>query len=127
MLVYKYRQDMVYDCEVELEDSPAIPKFHTFQAPPAQDGYYAVMSQEGWKLVQGEAPEWPPVVPEFIIQANLTVAVREERNKLLASTDWTQGKDISDSVSDQYAIYRQALRDLPTQPGFPNNVIWPTI
>lgn len=51
--------------------------------------------------------------------------VRVERNKLLSDSDWTQGKDIPDSVSSQYAIYRQALRDLPEQAGFPFEVVYP--
>ena len=51
---------------------------------------------------------------------------RDMRNALLLKTDWTQGKDISDSISTPWASYRQALRDVPTQAGFPNNIQWPT-
>jgi hypothetical protein len=40
--------------------------------------------------------------------------IRNERNRRLAESDWTQGKDIPDSVSGPWAIYRQALRDLPS-------------
>jgi hypothetical protein len=29
-------------------------------------------------------------------------------------------------MSDAWKIYRQALRDVPNQDGFPQNVIWPT-
>ena len=41
--------------------------------------------------------------------------LREERNKRLAETDWTQLKDISlDSIREKnWKEYRQALRDLP--------------
>ena len=41
--------------------------------------------------------------------------LREERNKLIAETDWTQLKDISlDSIREKnWKEYRQALRDLP--------------
>lgn len=52
--------------------------------------------------------------------------VRAERNAKLSATDWTQGKDIPDSVSTPWAAYRQALRDVPDQPGFPWSVVWPT-
>ena len=51
--------------------------------------------------------------------------VRSQRNQLLAACDWTQGKDIPDTVSDPWAIYRQELRDVPDQPGFPWIVVWP--
>ena len=52
--------------------------------------------------------------------------VRAERDQKLAETDWTQGKDIADSVSAKYTTYRQALRDVPAQSGFPWDVQWPT-
>lgn len=51
--------------------------------------------------------------------------VREERNRRIATLDWTQGKDIPDSISSPAAIIRQALRDIPEQEGFPWNVVWP--
>ena len=53
-------------------------------------------------------------------------AVRGERNSLLVQSDWTQGKDISDNVSGPWAVYRQALRDIPRQAGFPWVIEWPT-
>lgn len=57
--------------------------------------------------------------------ASKATAVRAERDKLLAQTDWTQGKDIPDSVSTPWAVYRQTLRDIPSQVGFPWDVTFP--
>jgi chitodextrinase len=51
---------------------------------------------------------------------------RAERNRLLSETDWTQAKDVPDSVSTKWAPYRQALRDVPQQAGFPDNIQWPS-
>jgi len=50
--------------------------------------------------------------------------VRAERNAKLSATDWTQ---VADTTADKtaWATYRQALRNVPTQSGFPNNVVWP--
>lgn len=50
--------------------------------------------------------------------------VRDERNKRLAECDWTQ---LADAPVDDatWAVYRQALRDIPTQAGFPWNITWP--
>jgi len=50
---------------------------------------------------------------------------RNKRNQLLTATDWTQ---IADAPVDKaaWATYRQALRDIPQQEGFPDNIIWPT-
>jgi len=51
-------------------------------------------------------------------------AVRATRNKLLADCDWTQ---LPDAPVDHavWAAYRQALRDVTKQPGFPWNITWP--
>ena len=50
--------------------------------------------------------------------------VRNTRNDKLKECDWTQ---LADSTADKtaWATYRQALRDVPTQAGFPWNVQWP--
>ena len=40
--------------------------------------------------------------------------VRVERNKKLVETDWTQGADVPHAISSQYRMYRQILRDLPS-------------
>jgi hypothetical protein len=51
-------------------------------------------------------------------------SVRTTRNAKLKETDWTQ---IADSAADKaaWATYRQALRDIPNQAGFPWEVEWP--
>ncbi len=51
--------------------------------------------------------------------------LRNKRDQLLAATDWTQAADIPQATRDKYAAYRQALRDVPQQPGFPDNIQWP--
>lgn len=50
--------------------------------------------------------------------------VRADRNGRLSLCDWTQ---LADSTADKeaWAAYRQALRDIPDQPGFPWDVQWP--
>jgi len=52
-------------------------------------------------------------------------AIRTQRNKLLKESDWTQ---VADAPVDKaaWATYRQALRDITEQDGFPNNINWPT-
>jgi hypothetical protein len=52
-------------------------------------------------------------------------SVREQRNQKLKDTDWTQ---IADAPVDKaaWATYRQALRDVPSQAGFPWDIQWPT-
>jgi len=52
-------------------------------------------------------------------------AVRSERDVKLMMSDWTQLSDVPQAVKDRYVLYRQALRDVPSQSGFPTEVIWP--
>lgn len=51
--------------------------------------------------------------------------LRTQRDALLAETDWTQAADVPQLIKDKYAPYRQGLRDVPQQPGFPDNIQWP--
>jgi hypothetical protein len=57
--------------------------------------------------------------------AEQSKSVRDSRNVKLAECDWTQ---LADSTADKeaWATYRQALRDVPTQSGFPWDITWPT-
>lgn len=50
----------------------------------------------------------------------------EERNRLLAETDWMTLSD-SPGMSDAWKAYRQSLRDITLQDGYPNSVVWPEI
>lgn len=50
--------------------------------------------------------------------------VRNYRNRLLKQTDWTQTED-SPVNKASWKNYRQALRDITSQSGFPYEVIWP--
>lgn len=52
--------------------------------------------------------------------------VRTQRNTLLAQTDWTQLPDVSTEIKAKWAPYRQQLRDVTSQAGFPYNITWPT-
>ena len=54
--------------------------------------------------------------------------VRMARNAVLKSSDWRVMPDspLSDSKIAEWKTFRQALRNIPTQSGFPANVIWPT-
>jgi hypothetical protein len=60
-------------------------------------------------------------------------SVRDDRNKRLAATDWRVTYEVEKASVDGlgiqfplvWATYRQALRDITSQPGFPHNVTWP--
>ena len=52
------------------------------------------------------------------------ILVRKRRDALLKETDWYGLTDVT--MPTEIAVYRQALRDIPDQTGFPNEVTWPT-
>ena len=58
--------------------------------------------------------------------ASVASGVRATRDALLAACDWTQ---VADAPVDKavWNTYRQALRDVPIQEGFPTTVTWPTM
>jgi hypothetical protein len=51
-------------------------------------------------------------------------AVRQSRNAKLAETDWRYRRD--QTTTPEWDAYCQALRDVPTQAGFPWTIVWPT-
>lgn len=54
----------------------------------------------------------------------LPVDIRNQRDSLLSATDWMALSDVT--MSSEMTTYRQALRDVPAQDGFPASVTWPT-
>ena len=50
---------------------------------------------------------------------------REKRNDLLAATDWTAMAD-APTQATAMTTYRQELRDITSQSGWPTTIIWPT-
>ena len=54
----------------------------------------------------------------------LAADARQERNNLLASTDWTANSDVT--MTTEMTAYRTLLRNLPAQADFPTTINWPT-
>lgn len=52
-------------------------------------------------------------------------AARTQRARLLRDTDWTQLPDVPAATAALWRPYRQALRDLTGQPGYPLAIDWP--
>jgi len=53
----------------------------------------------------------------------LPAAKRLERDALLSASDVMA---LADRITDEWRTYRQTLRDVPSQSGFPSNITWPT-
>lgn len=83
---------------------------------PYTEANYALAQQEAY---QGQITVED--VPETADE------IRAKRDKLLGATDWAMLPDSPLDEPSQAAMkaYRQALRDVPQQEGFPNSISWP--
>ena len=117
---------------------------------PAPSGEYKVVSRNG--VVQDANGNWVEAYVEqdmfadYVDEDGVTVtkasqeaeytatkdaeaatAARATRDGLIASCDWMAIKAFEGgtTVSAEWATYRQALRDVSAQAGFPNDITWP--
>ncbi len=92
---------------------------HIWAKAPRNDG------QVGWTLL--ENGEWfdPTPMPTYDDKVALAKAKRE---KYFSLTDKLMIPDfpITEEVRTQWVSYRQQLRDITLQEGFPDNIVWPT-
>lgn len=85
------------------------------------------------RMVADEAGQLQPVVEPIEAAAAVDLAaeaarVRAARNVALRECDWVTAVAVEtgEPVPDAWKVYRQALRDITDQPGFPVAVAWPT-
>jgi len=92
---------------IRLDDNANIPRGHRWW-----DDY------EAW-LAAGNTPQPAP--------DTRAADARGKRDGLIASCDWTQIPDAPLTAAQRAAwvTYRQALRDVPAQAGFPDTIDWP--
>ena len=64
---------------------------------------------------------------ERLIDEQPAKEARAKRNRLLAESDWVtiRAMDTGNPVPTEWKDYRQALRDVPQQTGFPEEIEWP--
>lgn len=110
------------DGYIGVERTSPPPTDHTQDVTEGDPAFIEGVLTTTWVVT--DAPE--NVVTQRI--ADQALAVRSERNAKLAQSDWTQLADAATTGIDpaEWATYRQALRDVPEQAGFPFSVEWPT-
>jgi hypothetical protein len=100
-----------------------------FEGPQAQPTRYQVGFADGVQQIEGK---WYTKYSVADMDAEAIAAkdteqakaIRSQRTDKLKDSDWTQ---VADAPVNQaaWATYRQALRDITAQPGFPWTVTWP--
>ena len=105
--------------------------FPVTPAPQPADDYTVNLERTAVKQGDQWVEEWisTPATPEEIAERTdpQAFAVRAERNQKLANCDWTQLTDspLSADAKLAWQLYRETLRMVPDQPGFPWDVQWP--
>lgn len=100
-----------------------------FEGPQAQPTRYQVGFADGVEQLDGKwytkysvaEMDADAITAKDTAQAK---AMREQRGEKLKDSDWTQ---VADAPVDKavWATYRQALRDITAQSGFPWTITWP--
>ena len=89
--------------------------------------------EEGYREKRGEDLSWSvekiPEKTEAEKREEAEKSVRAKRDSLISETDYLLASDYPISAEDLEAVkvYRQALRDVPQQAGFPFDVVWPDL
>ena len=112
---------------IHLSDNSIIPYAYRVDGEEDNDGFICQAVKHDY--ISGnfteinECPDWKIQLEKEI----LSLDVRLERNKILSDTDHLIQSDypISDEKKQEIKVYRQALRDIPQQDGFPDNIVWP--
>jgi hypothetical protein len=81
--------------------------------------------QSSGKILKWDA-EAPYLADPVFSNEELAKYARYKRDDLLKDSDWTQNADIPQATKDKWVPYRQSLRDVTQQAGFPSNIVWPT-
>lgn len=106
LLYLKYRRDVKY---LDVVSTEKIPNMYSLYQQ------LLVFQEESWK--------------DYVTKA--WKALREERNRRLRDSDWTQLEDAKQALTPEvgkiWCIYRQYLRDLPANTMDPFNPSWPTM
>jgi hypothetical protein len=86
------------------------------------------MATESGQVVYTDSLEVQPIPTSGEQHDNTASFIRKRRDSMLSSSDWvvTKAFELGETVPADWSEYRQALRDITTQVGFPHNVEWPT-
>jgi len=110
--------------EPNTEALAALGVFPVTQADPPAASEGQVVERDEQPTDQGDGTYvWGWTVKDKSV-AQLASEARANRNALLTASDWTQVAD-APVGSQAWATYRQALRDITDQAGFPETIDWP--
>ena len=116
----KYTPFGTIDCYVTIDETGEVIPYHV---TPYDDADYGI---ELHNLLTTTQVGSVAACPQSEIDEALGNDIRGERDVLLARTDWIANKDVDLPNRADWIAYRQALRDITDQVGFPTSVTFPT-
>jgi hypothetical protein len=104
-----------------------------FETPAPTVTRYQTAYKDGVEQVAGKWV-WKWSISEMSAEAiaskdaEAAKAMRADRDKRIAETDWIiiKNLELNQNVPGVWEVYRQALRDVPSQAGFPHEITWPS-
>ena len=120
---YSREDNSIIDCEAKFVGYPD--EWLSFTASPndvEQHGKDIFANAENGDYGEVSAYEHPSLEQELR-------EIRDERNRLLLESDWTQNADVPQATKDNWITYRQELRDLTNgidTAAKARNITWPT-
>jgi hypothetical protein len=94
--------------------------------------YYIDDNREPVEIPEKTSPyaEFDYTTKEWVLNSALAIGdVTQKRRTLLVASDWTDTLSaktrLGDALYNHWQTYRQALRDISDQAGYPLNVVWP--
>jgi hypothetical protein len=102
---------------------------HPYTRPDRPDYDHLTTTVVDGNFEQDSVGNWSlPYVVQQRPQADAERNVRSRRDDLLQECDWVviMHTEKGTNIPLEWEVYRQALRDITAQEGFPFNVVWPT-
>lgn len=122
ILVYQINPNGTPGISKYIDPKEGVDNGWTYNIPPT-DSFCRWENGDWMVLEHAVVTPLPHIIPKNHKLEEINV--RKHRDNLIAQTDWTQVKDISDETSSKWTSYRQELRDISKQSGFPFNINWP--
>ena len=111
---------------VTLSNGDIYPFTYLIDGSDDNDGIISVSVKNAYHNGELDIAEFPEndEDPAYSQKKNKVI---QRRNNLLNDSDYLMMVDypISDEKKQEIKVYRQALRDIPQQDGFPDNIVWP--
>ena len=108
--------------EVQIDSAPAVDEKNYKTVRADTPTYVNDLWRLEWSVVEKTAEEKQQYYD------GAASRVRSHRDSLLSQSDWIVAKSYErgETVPTEWVSYRQALRDITAQAGFPYSVVWPT-